>query len=78
MTKHTRIADRDVLKQSYSYLRPYFLKVPYPSPRAIKDTLDVLAKDIPKAKDADPKDFIDSSVLKEIEQSGYIENVYGK
>jgi ABC-type nitrate/sulfonate/bicarbonate transport system substrate-binding protein len=78
LTKHTRIGDRDVLKQSYSYLRPYFLKVPYPSPRAIKDTLDVLAKDIPKAKDADPKDFIDSSVLKEIEQSGYIENIYGK
>ena len=76
--KHTRIADRDVLKQSYSYLRPYFLKLPYPSARAIKDTLDVLAKDLPKAKDADPKDFIDNSVLKEIETSGYIESVYGK
>lgn len=78
LMKHTRISDREVLKQSYSYLRPYFLKVPYPSARAIKDTLDVLAKDLPKAKDADPKDFIDNSVLKEIEASGYIENVYGK
>jgi hypothetical protein len=46
--------------------------------RAIKDTLDALAKDLPKAKDADPKDFIDNSVLKEIEASGYIEAVYGK
>ena len=78
LTKHTRISDREVLKQSYTYLRPYFLKVPYPSVRAIKDTLDVLAKDIPKAKDADPRDFIDNSVLKEIEASGYIESVYGK
>jgi NitT/TauT family transport system substrate-binding protein len=78
LTKHTRISDRDVLKQSYNYLRPYFLKVPYPSARAIKDTLDALAKDLPKAKDADPKDFIDNSVLKEIEASGYIEAVYGK
>lgn len=78
LTKHTRISDREVLKQSYNYLRPYFLKVPYSSARAIKDTLDVLAKDLPKAKDADPKDFIDNSVLKEIEASGYIENVYGK
>jgi hypothetical protein len=59
-------------------LRPYFLKRPYPSTRAIKDTLDVLAKDLPKAKDADPRDFIDNSVLKEIEASGYIEKVYGK
>jgi NitT/TauT family transport system substrate-binding protein len=78
LTKHTRISDREVLKQSYTYLRPYFLKVPYPSARAIKDTLDVLAKDIPKAKDADPRDFIDNSILKEIEASGYIESVYGK
>ena len=78
LTKHTRISDRDILKQSYTYLRPYFLKKPYPSTRAIKDTLDVLAKDLPKAKDADPRDFIDNSLLKEIEASGYIESVYGK
>jgi NitT/TauT family transport system substrate-binding protein len=78
LTKHTRISDREVLKQSYTYLRPYFLKVPYPSSRAIKDTLDVLAKDLPKAKDADPREFIDNSVLKEIEASGYIENIYDK
>jgi ABC-type nitrate/sulfonate/bicarbonate transport system substrate-binding protein len=78
LSKHTRIADRDVLKQSYGYLRPYFLKVPYPSMRAIKDTLDALAKDLPKAKDADPRDFIDNSFVKELESSGFIETVYGK
>ena len=78
LAKHTRISDREILEQSYKYLRPYFLKLPYPSIRAIKDTLDILAKDLPKARDADPRDFIDNSVLKEIEASGYIESVYGK
>jgi ABC-type nitrate/sulfonate/bicarbonate transport system substrate-binding protein len=78
LSKHTRISDREVLKQSYNYLKPYYLKVPYPSQRAIKDTLDALAKDLPKAKDADPRDFIDNSVVKEIEASGFIEAVYGK
>ena len=78
LSKHTRIADREILRQSYSYLKPYFLKVPYPSPRAIKDTLDALAKDLPKAKDADPRDFIDDSVVKELESSHYIESIYGK
>jgi NitT/TauT family transport system substrate-binding protein len=78
LTKHTRISDREVLQQSYRYLRPYYLKIPYPSVQAIKDTLDLLAKDIPKAKDANPRDFIDNSILKEIEASGYIESVYGK
>ena len=78
LTKHTRISDREVLKQSYNYIRPYFLKLPYPSLRAIKDTLDVLVREIPKAKDADPKEFVDNSILQEIEASGYIENIYGK
>jgi len=78
LAKHTRISDREILRQSYTYLKPYFLKLPYPSPRAIKDTLDALAKDLPKAKEADPKDFIENSILKEIEATGYIESVYAK
>jgi hypothetical protein len=78
LTKHTRISDRELLKQSYNYVKPHFLRAPYPSFRSIQDTLDILAKDIPKAKDATPRDFIDNSVLKEIEASGYIGSVYGK
>ena len=78
LAKHTRISDRELLKKSYNYMRPYFLKTPSPSFRSIKDTLDILAKEIPKAKDADPREFIDNSILKEIEASGYIESVYGK
>jgi NitT/TauT family transport system substrate-binding protein len=78
LTKHTRISDRELLKQSYNYVKPHFLRLPYPSPRSIQDTLDILAKDIPKAKDADLRDFIDNSILKEIEASGYIESIYGK
>jgi NitT/TauT family transport system substrate-binding protein len=76
--KHTRIAERELLKQSYDYMKPYFLKVPYPSARAIKDTLDALAGEIPKAKYADPDDFVDLSIVKDIEARGYIEKVYGK
>lgn len=78
LAKHTRISDREVLKQSYNYMKPYFLKAPYPSTRAIKDTLDALAKDLPKAKDADPRDFVDLSIVKEIEASGFINSMYGK
>jgi len=78
LTKHTRIADREVLRQSYNYIKPYFLKTPYPSTRAIKDTLDALAKDLPKARDADPRDFVDLSIVKEIEASGFIASVYGR
>ena len=57
LAKHTRISDREVLKQSYNYMKPYFLKVPYPSFRSIKDTLDILAKDMPKSKGRRPAGF---------------------
>jgi NitT/TauT family transport system substrate-binding protein len=78
LAKHTRISDREVLRQSYTYMKPYFLESPYPSFRSIKDTLEILAKDMPKAKDAEPKDFIDNSILKEIEASGYIKSIYSQ
>lgn len=78
LAKHTRIADREVLQQSYRYIKPYFLKVPYPSTRAIKDTLDALAKDLPKAREADARDFVDLSIVREIEASGFIASIYGK
>lgn len=78
LTKYTRISDRKVLEQSYNYMRPYFLKIPYASLRAIKDTLDALAREIPKAKDADPREFVDASILREIEASRYIEDLYSK
>ena len=57
LTKHTRISDREVLKQSYDYLRPYFLKVPYPSARAIKDTLDVARQGFTQGKRRRPERF---------------------
>jgi NitT/TauT family transport system substrate-binding protein len=78
LTKHTRISDRELLKQSYNYIQPYVLKAPYPSLRAIKDTLDALATELPKAKDADPKEFVDGSLVKELEANGYIEMIYSK
>jgi ABC-type nitrate/sulfonate/bicarbonate transport system substrate-binding protein len=77
LAKHTRISDRDLLQQSYVYMKPYFLKVPYPSARAIKDTLDALAGEIPRAGTADPRDFVDLSIVKEIAASGYIDKLYG-
>jgi hypothetical protein len=37
-----------------------------------------LAEKHPKARAAKPKDFADSSFIKELDQSGYIDNLYKK
>ncbi len=76
LAKYTKISDQKLIKRSYDYIRPYFLKVPYPSLKAIKSTLEVIGEDIPKAKQARPEDFVDSSLLKEIEASGFFDKLY--
>ena len=78
LAKYTKLTDSELLEKSYAYFRDYFIQVPYPSIRAIKDTLDGLADQIPKAKGARPEDFIDLSLLREIEASGFVEKLYSK
>ena len=78
LAKYTKVTDNELLDKSYVYLRQYFLRIPYPSIRAIKDTLEVLADEIPKAKGAKPEDFVDPSLLREIEAGGFVEKLYSK
>jgi len=40
--------------------------------------LGFIEKDNPKAKGADPKSFVDDSLLREIEASGFIKTLYQK
>ena len=54
----------------------YYENVPYPSLRGVETVLGFIEKDNPKAKTADPKSFVDDSLLREIEQSGFIKNLY--
>jgi hypothetical protein len=58
------------------YASRYFDRVPYPSPTGIKIVLESLAKDNPKAKGADPASFVDASILKSLEDSGFIKSLY--
>ena len=54
----------------------YYEQVPYPSLRGVETVLGFIEKDNPKAKGADPKAFVDDSLLREIEQSGFVKKLY--
>ena len=56
----------------------YYEAVPYPSLRGVETVLGFVEKDNPKAKSADPKSFVDDSLLREIEQSGFIKKLYDR
>jgi NitT/TauT family transport system substrate-binding protein len=54
----------------------YYEQIPYPSLRGVETVLGFIEKDNPQAKGADPKMFVDDTVLKEIEQSGFVKTLY--
>lgn len=54
----------------------YYEQVPYPSLRGVETVLGFIEKDNPKAKAADPKTFVDESLLREIDESGFIKKLY--
>jgi hypothetical protein len=56
----------------------YYEALPYPSMRGVETVLGFVEKDNPKAKSADPKSFVDESLLKEIDQSAFIKSLYQK
>jgi len=67
------------LEMSYDLLaNKFYDQVPYPSVRGVETVLEFIAKDNPKARAADPRTFIDGSIVKEIEASGFVEALYKK
>jgi NitT/TauT family transport system substrate-binding protein len=76
--KNLGVADPDGLERAYKDYSNIFPEVPYPTPDGVKTMLDDLAPKNPKASSADPKAFVDPSLIKEIEASGLIKQLYKK
>jgi NitT/TauT family transport system substrate-binding protein len=65
------------LERSYNlYATQYMEAAPYPSIVGTKTVLEFMVKDFPKAKTADPNSFIDNSLIKPLEDSGFIRALY--
>ena len=65
------------LERAYDLLATKYYEVPpYPSLRGVETVLGFLEKDNPKAKGADPKSFVDDSLVREVEASGFIKGLY--
>jgi NitT/TauT family transport system substrate-binding protein len=68
--------ERD-LERSFDLLSAkYYETMPYPSLRGVETVLGFVEKDNPKAKTADPKSFVDDSLLREIDASGFVKGLY--
>jgi ABC-type nitrate/sulfonate/bicarbonate transport system substrate-binding protein len=76
--KNLGVGDPAGLERAYKDYSNVFPEVPYPTPDGVKTMLDDLAPRNPKAASADPKAFVDMSLVREIESSGFIKQLYGK
>ena len=79
LQKVARLSDLSVMQSIYDdYSQRLTPALPYPTPAGIQTIIDQLAKTRPQAKGLNPNDFIDASIMKEIEDSGFVKRLYGR
>jgi NitT/TauT family transport system substrate-binding protein len=76
--KNLGVSDPEGLERAYKDYSNVFPEIPYPTPEGVKTMLDDLAPKNPKAATADPKAFVDQSLVRELEASGFIKQLYKK
>jgi ABC-type nitrate/sulfonate/bicarbonate transport system substrate-binding protein len=76
MSKYLRISDRQVLEAQYEEnANKLYVKKPYPTVAGVKTILDSLPRN-EKAKGAKPEQFVDLSIVRELDESGFIDALY--
>jgi ABC-type nitrate/sulfonate/bicarbonate transport system substrate-binding protein len=74
--KYTKFTDAEGLERTYKNYTSVLLDVPYADPAGIKTLLDDMAPRNPKAAAADPRTFVDSSFVQEMEASGFLKQLH--
>jgi NitT/TauT family transport system substrate-binding protein len=71
-------SERELVEKSYniSMGEEVYPRKQYPTLAGLKTVLDSMVKEDPAAKEAKPEDFVDSRFIKELDQSGFIDNLY--
>ncbi len=78
LRKYLKIDDREALEEVYRLYKELYQPIPHPSPAAIQTQLTWMGEKDPRAKAAKPEQFIDGSILREIEKSGFVAKLYQK
>ena len=73
--KWTRAKNRDEVKEAYTLQARNMLRTPRTPLDGVRTILEGLDK-IPAAKTADPRRFVDSTILDELEKEGFLKTLY--
>lgn len=69
LKKYIRSNDPEVLEATYKFALDYIVRVPYPTREGIAEILKDSKN--PRAKEAKPEDFVDDSIIRELDQNGF-------
>jgi NitT/TauT family transport system substrate-binding protein len=75
--KYTKTSDRAMLEETQRVYAAAFERIPYPNVEDMKLGISQVAETNPRAKGADPRDFVNPRLLQEIEASGFVKRLYG-
>ena len=78
LVKYLGSQDKEILEKTYDLTSADDRLPPkqYPTLEGIKNILEPLAETDPKAKAAKPEDFVDVRFLRELDESGFIDELY--
>lgn len=71
VAKYLRTADADALEATYGAFVKTVAKRPYPTLKGIQYLLDDLSVKMPQAKSTKPEQFVDLSLLQQLEKEGF-------
>ena len=71
VAKYLRLSDPEVLDATYTAFVKSVAKKPYPTLKGIQFLLDEVAAKMPNAKSARPEQFVDLSLLQQLEKEGF-------
>jgi NitT/TauT family transport system substrate-binding protein len=76
--RYMKGADDEILEETYQATRGTVDEAPYPSLQVVKSALDMLSLQYPQAKQIDASLIVEPSVMRKIDDSGFIKTLYKK
>ena len=76
--RYMKGADDEILEETCQSTRPTLDEAPFPSLQVVKSALKMLSLQFPRAKQTDAALIVEPSIVKKIDDSGFIKALYKK
>jgi NitT/TauT family transport system substrate-binding protein len=78
LSRYVRSDDPEILDATWQYAIDTLERIPYPDPETFKVVLEERARTDPDVAKANPNQFTDDSVIRELEAEGFFKKIYAR